>query len=412
MNQSTQNQIVQRLMAGQVGPAELQQIDARHFDGWRRLVVSWVKNGGRPAIVQASLDAEQRRELARAADLHDQAIQDHLITWADLGRELGPQTWSWPQWLPNGYLVLVAAAPGVGKSALCLRLAASVIRSDPWPDGQPYVWSTGVVLWGEAEAAQGINLERARQWRIPLDRLVTPLANPLDDLQLDDPEHLHRVATIAERREIKLIIIDSLRGANSGDENSSESIGIVKALAVIARDCGKPVILTHHLRKRGALDTREGIDLDRVRGSSAIVQPARVVWGIDVSAGGSDVRRLAVIKNNLGTTPEPIGFVIGDDGVTFTAIPEQGSAISQHERAAALLPGLLAGGRRPSEQVLRELEAMGVSRDAAKRAKRGLGIRSEKEGNRWYWAMDPERIGVRDGEHVVDASQLEAAVVR
>ena len=124
------------------------------------------------------------------------------------------------------------------------------------------------------------------------------------------------------------------------------------------------------------------------------------------------MRRLAVIKNNLATTPEPIGFVIGDDGVTFTAIPEQGNAISQHERAAALLPGLLAGGRRPSEQVLRELEAMGVSRDAAKRAKRGLGIRSEKEGNRWYWAMDPERIGARDGEHVVDASQLEAAVVR
>ena len=45
----------------------------------------------------------------------------------------------------------------------------------------------------------------------------------------------------------------------------------------LARDTGKPVLCTHHLRKKGLQDG-EAVTLDRLRGSSATVQTARLVW--------------------------------------------------------------------------------------------------------------------------------------
>ena len=47
-------------------------------------------------------------------------------TWADIAAMLGPITWSWRGWLPDGLLTIVAAEPGVGKSALCLRIAQTL----------------------------------------------------------------------------------------------------------------------------------------------------------------------------------------------------------------------------------------------------------------------------------------------
>ena len=75
------------------------------------------------------------RELARAADLHDQAIQDHSHP-GDLGQAGAPDM----------ELATVAAerSPGAGNRAgrrqerAYLRLAASVIRAIPGR-GQPYV---------------------------------------------------------------------------------------------------------------------------------------------------------------------------------------------------------------------------------------------------------------------------------
>jgi hypothetical protein len=389
MNAQEQVQTLRRLLSDGLDEAELRQLDARRFDGWRRLVVFWVKSGGDRQAVLASLDMGQRGELDQEAAACLEA-DGGVTTWADMAQKMGPLTWSWPGWLPNGHLVIMAAAPGVGKSALCLRLAATIVRGDPWPDGERYAWSHGSVLWGEAEAAQGINLERARQWGLPLDKLVAPLGNPLEDIQLDNPAHLSRVAQLAHRPEIRLIVIDSLRGANSGDENSSESIRVVKELATIARDSGKPIILTHHLRKKGALDTSDVVELDRVRGSSAIVQPARVVWGIDVPNPREQTRRLAVIKNNLGGKPEPLGFTIGATGIESGQAPESQRRQSDQERAVALLPEILCEGPRLSDDVRDQLREVGISFDAAKRVKGKLGIVSFRRGVNWYWGSEAE----------------------
>lgn len=148
-------------------------------------------------------------------------------TWDDMAARIGPIVWDWPGWLAQGVLTIVAGEPSKGKSALALRCAGCYVRGDAWPDGTEYNGEHGRVLWCEAEAAQAINLERAKAWGYPLDKLLTPLADPLQDIRLDIPEHQAAVQSLAHRPDVRLIVVDSLRGAQKGDENSSESADLV-----------------------------------------------------------------------------------------------------------------------------------------------------------------------------------------
>lgn len=311
-------------------------------------------------------------------------------TWDDIAATLGPITWSWPGWLPNGLLTVVAAEPGVGKSALCLRIAQTLIGNKiDWPDGTLYDGGSGRVVWAESESGQAINLERAKAWGLDTARLLQP-GLPLDDFRLDDPDKWQSLCELAFLEDVRAVVIDSLRGANTRDENSSDVITLVMKLAELARDCNKPILLTHHLRKRGLFDG-DGLSLDRMRGSSAIGQPARVVWALDTpDLQDRETRRLSQMKNNLARKPQPLGLTIGAAGVTFVDAPEAPRQISQQDAAINFLLALLEAEALPAEEVLEQARLAGHSERTVKRAKDKLGVVSLKKGGGsgpWYWGL-------------------------
>lgn len=310
-------------------------------------------------------------------------------SWNDIAGVIGPITWANDKWLANGMLHIIASEPGKGKSALCLRVAGCFINGLPFPDGSPFKGETGTVLWCEAEAGQAINLERARKWGLPLDKLRTPLNDPLEDLKLDKPSHQAALEYWAMQDEVKLVILDSLRGLHTRDENSSEVMEVVHWLATLARDTGKPFILTHHLRKKGILDVGEGPSLDRLRGSTAITQSARLVWALDTPDPMMDnIARLSVIKSNLAKFPNPIGMTINETGVHFTNAPESPRPESVADKAADLLMVLLSNSPMPATDIEAEINGAGISIGSAKRAKARLGIVSVKKADgRWYWSL-------------------------
>jgi putative DNA primase/helicase len=333
----------------------------------------------------------QAATLLRAKIEREFAVDPAVIpgaTWADLDNLIGPIKWLWKNWLPQGMLTIIAGELGVGKSIMALRIAACFLRGDPWPDGAPYTGELGAILWCEAEAAQAINLSRAKAWGLPLDRIYTPFEDPLVDILLDDPNHREAIATVARREEVLFIVVDSLRGATRGDENSSETIAVTKWLAELARDTDKPLLLSHHLRKKGLRDVGDKVTLDRLRGSSAIGQTARVIWAIDVpDPKDKETKRLSVIKNNLARFPEPVGLSIDGEGVTFCDAPQEPHTETLQERAADLLLMLLASGPMPSTDIRNEVEEAGLSWHAAKRAKKQLGIIASKPDGVWHWSL-------------------------
>lgn len=160
-------------------------------------------------------------------------------------------------------------------------------------------------------------------------------------------------------------------------------------LASLARDSGKPILLTHHLRKRSSRQDPQ-VTLERLRGSSAIPQACRLVWSIDApDPWCPELRRLAVIKSNLGPFAPPLGFQIEDNGVRFCSPPETPTQESVEDRACALLVMLLAQAPMSAQRVQREGQRAGISWATMRRAKKRLHVVAIKEGasGTWYWGF-------------------------
>lgn len=100
-----------------------------------------------------------------------------------------PSRGAWPGWLPNGFLCEIVGEQETGKSILALRIAACFLRGDPWLDGSAFNGEVGKVLWAEAEASQAVILQRAKGWGLPIENILHPLGNPLEDVPRNDRRH-------------------------------------------------------------------------------------------------------------------------------------------------------------------------------------------------------------------------------
>jgi len=177
---------------------------------------------------------------------------------------------------------------------------------------------------------------------LPLDRVITPFEDPMLDIQLDNKSHREHLQKKASDVGIKIIIVDSLSGSNQRDENKKEISEIVKFLAELARDLNKPIILNHHLNKASPNDNSKTIAINRLRGSSAITQFARVIWAIDAPiVNEPEIKRLSVIKSNLGGMPEPIGFTVKEGQINFIKLPTEQNIEKQEDKAFQILMNLL-----------------------------------------------------------------------
>jgi len=258
-----------------------------------------------------------------------------------------------------------------------------------WPNREVFEGDPGAIVWCEAEAAQAINMERAVNWGLPLDMIYSPLS-PTDDFRLNSPLHREALLHKAALPEVKFIVVDSLRGSMEGDENSSETIECVKWLAEVARDFNKVVVLLHHLRKRTMLDDGNGVDMSRVRGSSAILQPARMVWALDQpDPFAKDWKRLSVIKSNLAAFPEPLGVSVTDKGVLFGLSPAAPKTETLLDRAVDLLKMFLEHEPKKYIEVQEQCDQAGISRSTMNRAKDKLGINPVKTSTGWMWSLPP-----------------------
>lgn len=308
-------------------------------------------------------------------------------TWSDATKVIGPIEWDWPGWLAKGFLHILVGEVGNGKSTIALRIGGVYLIGLDWPDGTPYEGPLACVVWCEAEAGQAMNLSRAALMDLPMDKIYSPLGDPLGDFRMNNPDHMARLAYMAALPQVKLIIVDSLSGADPTAEKSTEDAKNVNWLAALARDTQKPIILTHHLRKRGMFDTEGDVSLDRVRGISTILQYARVIWAIDTpNLEDKDTKRLSVIKSNLAKKPEPIGFTI-DDEITFTEAPGKPKVETLQDRGVDLLLSLLAKGPISAAQAEKDFMGAGMSRRTMFDAKKALSVTSIKRGDTWLWSL-------------------------
>ena len=297
---------------------------------------------------KVKVKAARRQMLAQATQLANDALDESKLppvaaiadpsqysTWADM--DTGPIEWAWPGWLVKGLLTLLVSYSGDGKSLLALRICGCFINGQTWPDGTPYGGERGKVLWCEAEAAQKLNQLRATNFKYPMDQIITPLADPFEDISLDDPEHR--------------AIIESARLCRKS--NSSSLTAYLKAAGARKTKPESKTLPSGRQRSRVISVSRSSWFTTWASGRNGtarqspwtecgdrppLCNTAAVIWALSCpDATNRETKRLEQIKNNLGRFTEAIGMTATEKGIDFGEAPSVPHTETASERAGDFL---------------------------------------------------------------------------
>lgn len=210
----------------------------------------------------------------------------------------------------GGQLVVVAARPSVGKTALMLQMAKGAARSGnpviiytlemPAEElGERLLYSTGEVRpyqfnHGEIEWQA---YDRAEQELIPLPMYINGFSRSLDEI-------VSRTTRAVKQGRCKAIFIDYLGlmsdALNFGNAKLYQVIGrITGTLKTVAKRLGIPIILLCQINREAAREDRAP-ELFDLRDSGSIEQDADVVLMLDNKDRRQDEEKAA---KDLGDNP-------------------------------------------------------------------------------------------------------------
>jgi predicted ATP-dependent serine protease len=229
---------------------------------------------------------------------------------------------------------------------------------------------------------------------VPAERLLLPwdsAAGASADIRFHEGWELVD-RTVCQRR-VDLLVVDSLTGFSVGNENLAEDVSeVLLQLSELARKRGIPVLVIHHLRKHSGSDGRE-VNLDRVRGSTAITQFCRSVLAVERPDSTQATLRLHQIKNNLGKFVTPLGFRITETGLVFCEAPQPSRKSPQLDAATQFVITALSEGPQWASDLIEEAERAGIRQRTLQRAATDLGVTREKFKEGWACSLpdlDPE----------------------
>jgi len=295
-------------------------------------------------------------------------------------------------WIAYAMLTMILGPPGVGKSAFVLYGLVRTLIMDGlnWFNRMKGPAKRGYVLWCDTEGTAAITIQRIKDWGLPPQRIKVPFEDdPLRSINLEDKSHLDRIEAVVNRYGIRLVVIDSLRGAHSGDENNSRVAEVLQGLATIAERTKAAILVVHHTRK---IHPDEEISADSSRGSNAITAMVRSQLAIDKPDEDSEWRRVQMLKENLGLKPRPIGFRVHDKGLEFGQAPERPRKPTRRDDAEDWLQEQMEPGCwYPAKPLLDAATDTGFSTNAVQRARESLGIvkpnNVRKDGKSWRWRL-------------------------
>ena len=292
--------------------------------------------------------------------------------------------------LPRVGLAAIAAPPASGKSWFATQLALRVAAADVAPTvelGQTTfldrrITAGGTVVYFTTEDVAGVVQRLEAQSRERGDVAATT-----DNVFVYDGAPLlsspgavvsymrHVVTEVREagRPEVRLIIVDVLKGAMTGNENDTQDMGVaVGSMSAIARMTGALVLSAHHTPKADPMSLR----------GSGVLEGALDWVGI-IKKDGDDIS-LTVKKNKGGRSGETFVFHLETRG--------EGDAVLCDGPAPAY-----ASGKAPTKKITCALAFARVIKELSKPngAKwtdvRALLLDEDRFGRLFYTGNDADR---------------------
>lgn len=329
---------------------------------------------------------------ARQEALHEGNAS--LVCMADIeGEEV---SWLWYPYIPVAKLTLLEGDPGIGKSWLSLAIATAISLGSGLPEVE--VKEPGKVLLASAEDGLADTI------RPRLNTMAANVGNIHAVKGALDFGHdgLEILESFIQGIKPILVIIDPLvayLGVGVDIHRANETRAVMAQLADIAERQHAAIVAVRHLTKGGSSKP-----IYRGLGSIDFAAACRSVLLAGCDPDDEQKRGFVHIKSNLAQTGKAIGFEVregrfywtGESSLTAGQIlssvdTEHTSALSE---AMEFLRTELSGGPVPASQIFKDGRGLELSEKTIKRAKRNLGIITEREGElgkrgggRFVWRM-------------------------
>lgn len=212
-----------------------------------------------------------------------------------------------------------------------------------------------------------------------------------------NPEGLAKLDRIIAKHQPSLVIIDPLVAFMGGklDLHKANQVRTLMAgLAKVAQDRHVAIVIVRHVTKGG----REKA-IYRGIGSIDITAACRSVLMAGHDPTNEDRRIIAHVKSNLAPLGPSLSYAIKDGhfewcgAVDVTAEDLCRAADSREVRSALVdatefLQEALKGGPVRQQDVVRQAKEQSIAKRTLDRAKKSLGVRSEKREGFWVWRIE------------------------
>ena len=344
-------------------------------------------------------------------DLPSAVVQ--ITCAADIKPE--PINWLWDGWLARGKFHIFAGQAGTGKTTIAIALAATVSTGGRFPDGTRSPIGN-VLIWSGEDSAKDILIPRLIAAGADLGKihLIGDVQHGDEtrsfDPAIDIAELNHAAARIGD---ISLLIVDPIVNAIAGDSHKNGEVRrALQPLVNFGEELGCAVLGITHFTK----NTKGREPLERVTGSLAFGALARIVLAAAKIADENTVKHIFCrTKSNIGVDHGGFeydlhqkeledhkgvfssyalwGKAVGGSAMELLAENKSDSGGSEVDEAEQFLRDALADGRMPQKEIEKDYKGAGHSLSTIKRAKKRLGVISEKDSmtGGWFWKLPEER---------------------
>lgn len=326
------------------------------------------------------------------------------------------RTWLWDQRVPLGELTLWVGHAGIGKSQAAVWLAAQITRGTL--PGELYGTPTPVLYLGTEDSWNYTLAPRLAAAGADLDMVHRLYAETVSgdettvSLDLDLDELRDEIKGTGSR----LVIFDALLSTMNGGDLTRQGVvrEYLEPVTRMTQELDIAAVGVAHFRKSGGADP-----LHMISGSAEFGQVVRSAIGFAPDRDADDGSCvMSLIKTNIAPQGTPSlryyvesAVVDTPDGPTdagrFTPIGDTETHIrdlidqptdtaddrSERSEASGWLEDYLRdqGGSAKAGDVIKAAKADGIAEATLKRARKKLGVTSERSGfgQGSYWTLDP-----------------------
>ena len=205
---------------------------------------------------------------------------------------------------PRGYVSMIFAPPGTGKTIFIQKFASDLSNGGNIFDGlsEDEPRRTSLILAGEAGYELLIRRAAMMKWEITPDRVKVfdqyeaNLQNV--SVMLDSDEGWDNILRLIDMFSPDILFIDSLISFHEKDENKGVEIKPMLAkLAILARSKNIAIVPVHHSRKRLARERSLSLNQDDVIGSSVFNRYVGLIVGIEPMKDNESVLLVKPVKS-------------------------------------------------------------------------------------------------------------------